>query len=92
MEITWNGFRLVHLGDADEKNEVIALLKEKPDVMVVPSWYLSNEGIELLNKVKAAKILVSHISPGNKTMKKSDMLHAEQILFKNYGDKINISK
>jgi len=86
VEITWNNFRLVHLGDADEKDEAIDLLKEKPGVMVVPSWYLSDKGTELLNKVKPGKILVTHISPADNALYKNEKLKSEVISFRKYGD------
>lgn len=92
VEIIWNGFRLVHLGDADTKNEVVASLATNPDVLVVPSWYIGEEGIPFIGQVNPAKVLVTHIAPADRSMKKNDKIHSEQVLFKNYGDKINISK
>ena len=92
MEIIWNGFRLVHLGDADTKNEVIAALSTHPDVLVVPSWYIGEAGIPFIEQVMPAKVLVTHIAPVDRSMKKNEKIHSEQIFFRNYGDKINISK
>ncbi len=92
MEIIWNGFRLVHLGDADTKSEVVAALNKGPDVLVVPSWFFSDEGIPLIGQVTPAKVIASHIEPGDKSMKRNDKLYADQIFFKQYGDKLNISK
>ena len=92
IEIIWNGFRLVHLGDADTKSKVVAALNNKPDVMVVPSWYLAEEGIPLIEQVNPVKVIATHIAPGSKSMKKNDKLHAEQLSFIKYGDKINIDK
>ena len=92
VEIAWNGFRLVHLGDADTKNEVIAALAERPDVWVVPSWYFDDEGVVLIERNNPVKVIATHITPGFNGMKKIAKIKAEQIFFKKYGDKINISK
>lgn len=92
IEIIWNGFRLIHLGDADTKAEVITALNNNPDVMVVPSWYFGDEGIPLIGLVQPYRVIATHIAPNYNGMKKTGKLIAEQIFFTKYGDKINISK
>lgn len=92
IEITWNGFRLVHLGDADTKNEVVVALTARPDVLIVPSWYFEDDGINLIGQVNPVRVIATHIAPNFSGMKKIDRLHSEQVFFKKYGDKINISK
>lgn len=92
IEVIWNEFRIVHLGDADTKNELLAALHKNPDLLVVPSWFLDEEGIPFIEKIKPARVLVTHISPAYSSMKRNDKLKTEQILFTKYGDKINISK
>jgi L-ascorbate metabolism protein UlaG (beta-lactamase superfamily) len=92
IEIIWNAFRLVHLGDADTRSEVLAALGKKPDILVVPSWFLEQQGILLIEQINPAKVLATHISPADKSVKAKAGLNAEQILFKKYGDKININK
>ena len=92
IEIAWNGFRLVHLGDADTKNEAVAVLASKPDVLIVPGWYFENDGIGLIEAVNPVRVIATHIAPNFNGMKKIDGLHSEQSFFKKYGDKINISK
>ena len=92
IEIIWNGFRLIHLGDAHTKDVVVAALNAAPDVMVIPAWYLSEAGVPLIEKIRPVKVIATHIAPGDKVIKKYDKLHSDQVFFKNYGDKINISK
>ena len=90
VEIIWNGFRVVHLGDADVKNDAIGSLQDKPDVMVVPNWFLSNEGVKLLETLKPVRLLVTHVSPADNTIFKHQKLKSEIITFRKYGDQIKI--
>jgi L-ascorbate metabolism protein UlaG (beta-lactamase superfamily) len=91
IEIIWNEFRLVHLGDADTKNEAIAVLNTMPDILVVPSWFI-DDGANLIKQIKPHKVLVTHIAPADRSMKKNEKLSVEQLFFKNYGEKIKINK
>lgn len=92
IEVIWNNFRLVHLGDADTKNELLTALDKSPDVLVVPAWFLAEEGIPFIEQIHPSRIIATHISPSYSSMKKNVKLKTEQILFKKYGDRINISK
>jgi L-ascorbate metabolism protein UlaG (beta-lactamase superfamily) len=90
VEVVWNGFRIVHLGDADELKASTASLKHKPDVIVVPSWFLSNDGVKLLAEIIPVKVLVTHISPSDTSVFKNEKLASEIIPFRKYGDRIKI--
>lgn len=90
VEIIWNGFRVVHLGDADVKNDAIGSLKDNPDVMVVPNWFLSNEGLKLLEKIRPVKLLVTHISPADNSIFNNKKLGSEIVSFRKYGDQIKL--
>lgn len=85
FEINWDGFRIIHLGDADILPETIADVKEKPDVIIIPEWFLANEATLLLKKIRPANIIVTHISPSGSATYKTD---PRTTIFRRYGDKI----
>lgn len=91
-EISWNNFSLVHLGDADTKQDAVAHLQKAPDVLVVPNWFLETEGVSLINSVNPGRVLVTHIAPGDSKIKTNNKINALQHLFKKHGDNIKISK
>ena len=85
FEINWDGFRIIHFGDADISPESISGIKEKPDVIIIPEWFLANEATLLLKKISPANIIVTHISPlGAATYKQEPAT----TFFRRYGDKI----
>lgn len=86
IEVVWNGFRIVHLGDADLRPAALTSLKNNPDIIVIPNWFLSNEGIKLLNELKPARVLVTHISPGDNENYQNEKLRAAITAFQKYGD------
>ena len=92
IEIVWNGFRIIHFGDADTKSEAVEALAARPDVMVVPNWFFATDGALLINPLKAQKIIATHIAPDDNAPKKNEKLLGEQILFKKYGDAIKTYK
>lgn len=91
-EITWNKFRLVHLGDADTQQEAVIDLQQAPDVLVAPNWYLGDNGVSLINKVNPGNIVVTHIPPDDKSTKANTKIKGQQLLFKKYGDTFKINK
>jgi L-ascorbate metabolism protein UlaG (beta-lactamase superfamily) len=85
-ELVWNGFRVVHLGDADTKPGAMTGLNGRPDIMIIPNWFLSGDGIPLLEQAKPAAVIVTHIAPHEGLMKKNNKLQAKQVFFNKYGD------
>ena len=91
FEVVWGGFRLVHLGDADTKANATHGLAAGPQVMIIPNWFLDKRGVELLQPVKPAQVIITHLAPGDDGMYKNDKLQAPQTVFKQYGDQIKIN-
>lgn len=87
IEIRWNEFYIIHLGDAAIVPQASAQIEGVPDVMIVPQWFLTNEGIDLLAEIKPKNILVTHISPQDSGIIKNEKLKSPAIAFKNYNDK-----
>ncbi len=90
IEIVWNGYRIIHLGDADMKEAAIMGISTRPDVLIVPCWFLSTDGISLIEKIKPVTIIVTHISPGDNSAQKNEILQSRQYFFKKHGDKISL--
>ncbi len=90
IEVVWNGFHLVHLGDADIQPVAIEGLNQAPDVVVMPDWFLNNKAIHYLNQLKPKNIILSHIDPAGKKVNKPEKLKNVLIQFMGYGDKITI--
>jgi len=90
IEVVWNGFRLIHFGDAEILPVTIQGLKQAPNVLVVPDWYLENKAILYLNQLNPKKIILSHIDPAAKKISKPEKLKPELYQFLVYGDKIKI--
>lgn len=90
IEVIWNGIRFVHFGDADIQALATRDLKQLPDVLIIPDWFLS--GSQYLNQLKAKKIIVSHIDPSAGKIKKPEKLESVLVPFMRYGDKLIIDK
>ncbi len=63
VEVVWNGFRLIHFGDAAILPEATRGLSASPDVIVIPQWFLDNDAVPFLEQLDPANIFVTHIAP-----------------------------
>lgn len=90
IEVIWNRFRLAHLGDADQRASALASLKSKPDIIVIPNWFLSREGIKLLEELEPGRVIVTHVSPGSRVFYPPDHVAVKITVFEKYGDHVKM--
>ena len=88
FDIRWKGFRIVHLGDAAVSQEAISDLTGKIDAIIIPQWFSTRDGMELLSGLNPANIIVTHISPLACQIQKQGKSKTAMISFCAYGDKI----
>ncbi len=88
FDIRWKGFHIVHLGDAAVSKEAVSSLTGKIDAIIIPQWFLTPGGIELLSGLNPANIIVTHISPLACKIQKQGNQKPAMITFCAYGDKI----
>lgn len=88
VEVEWNGFRLIHLGDADVVPGATTGLASYPGVIVVPEWFISGDGLAQLEVLNPANILVTHIPPSTSRDKINEPRRWKPVLtvFTKYGD------
>ena len=90
-EINWNGFRLIHFGDAAIEAQSFSKIERSVNVLIVPLWFNSYESISLLENLKPESIIFSHIAPNNK-IKTSQSIKSSLNFFLNYGDTYSFKK
>jgi L-ascorbate metabolism protein UlaG (beta-lactamase superfamily) len=82
-----NGVRILHVGDADTNPKAFEFLHPgSADIMIVPAWFINDEkGEKIIERLKAKKIVVTHIAPGEKPGKSFTVKNTEIIFFEIIG-------
>ena len=86
-----NGLRITHLGDADpEGSAYLQTAFLNADILIIPVWFInSTKGRTILNSSAAKKIVVTHITPGEK-VSCDGKFNAEMILFDKVGKTVQL--
>ncbi|MEP7372165.1 MAG: MBL fold metallo-hydrolase [Chitinophagaceae bacterium] len=82
-----NGVRILHAGDAD--TDIDAFNRAgigSIDAAIVPEWFINDEkGKQIIEKLGAKSVIVTHISPGEKHDNNSAIKNAGIVFFETIG-------
>lgn len=88
IELVWDGFRVVHFGDAEVSAKSFSGLDTGADLFIIPAWFaLDNTAIDFMEKLKVKRLLVTHIDP-HQPLPKWNKTNIPLNVFEKYGDKL----
>lgn len=86
IELIWDGYRIVHFGDAEISANSFSGLEPGADLFIIPSWFaLDNTAIDYMEKLKTKNILITHIDP-NQPIPEWKTMRVPFTVFSKYGN------
>lgn len=86
-----SGVRIVHVGDADTDVDAFDRIgTDAIDVAIVPQWFDSEKGNQIIEKLKPVKTIITHIAPGEKIDNNKTLNKRVAIFFERIGQSVSM--